>query len=89
MKKNWKPYTAIDNRQTGHMGGIWYRKVYHDYNEKPRMTNDGRNRTTKSRKYLNARRKSNLQIIENIRRGHQQTSKDEKKNQKIISHKNE
>ena len=42
------------------------------------MTHDGRNRTTKSRKNQNARRKGNLQVLVNIGSGHHQTSRDEK-----------
>ena len=38
----------------------------HAYNEKRETTNDGRNRTTKSRKNQNAQRKGNLQILGNI-----------------------
>ena len=43
-------------------------------NEKREMTNDGRNRTSKSRKNKNSQRKGNLQILGNIGIGHQQTS---------------
>ena len=43
---------------------------YHANNEKRKTANDGRNRTTKSRKNQNARRNGNLQIIGNTGRGH-------------------
>ena len=49
-------------------------------NEKLEFTNDGRNRTTKSRKNRNARRKGNLKILGNIESGYYQTSRDEGKN---------
>ena len=42
--------------------------------------NDGRNRTTKSRKNLIIWRKGNLQILGNIGSGHHQTSGNERKN---------
>ena len=48
----------------------------HTNNEKGKMANDVRNRTTKSRKNQNTRRKGNLQILGNIRSG------DERKNKK-------
>ena len=44
----------------------------HASNEKRKMTRDGRSRTSKSIKTPNARRKGNLQILENIRNGHNQ-----------------
>ena len=36
--------------QSGHRDGIWHRKIRHASNEKWKMTYDGRNGTTKSRK---------------------------------------
>ena len=50
--------------------------------EKRKMTNDGRNRTTKSRKNPNARRKRNFQVFGNIGSRHHQTNGDERKNKK-------
>ena len=40
--------------------------MYHTSNEKRQTTHDGWSRTTKSSKNQNARRKGNLQILENI-----------------------
>ena len=51
----------------------------HANNEKRKTTNDRRNGTTKSTKNQNARRKGNLQILENMGSRHHQTSSDEKK----------
>ena len=44
--------------------------MYHAHNEKGKMTNEGRNRTTKSRKNQNAWRKRNLKILGNTGSGH-------------------
>ena len=38
-------------------------QMFHVNNQKWKTTNDGRNRTIKSRKNQNARRKGNLQIL--------------------------
>ena len=52
--------------------------------------NDRRNRSTKSRKNQNARRKGNLQLTGNFGSGHHKTIGDErKKNQKRIPQENE
>ena len=48
-------------------------------NEKWKMSNEGRKRTTKSRKSQNARSKWNLQLLANICSGHLQTSGDKRK----------
>ena len=42
-------------------------------------TNNGKNNTAKSRKYQNARRNRNLQILGNFGRGYHQISADERK----------
>ena len=52
------------------------------HNEKWKKTNNGMNRTVKSRKNRNIRRKGKLQIVGNTGRGHHQTSGDERKNNK-------
>ena len=44
--------------------GIMHGKICHSNNEKQKTTNEGRNRTTKSRKKQNVRRNGNLQILE-------------------------
>ena len=53
------------------------------------MTNDERNKTTKSRKNQNARRKGNLKIFRNTGSGHHQTSGDERRNKKRVTQENE
>ena len=63
------PNTGSDNKQSGYRDGIWHRKMHHANNEKRKTTHDGRNRTTKSRKNQNARRKGNLQIFGNVGSG--------------------
>ena len=50
-----------------------------------KQTYNRRNRTTKSRKNQNARRKGKLQILGNIESGNQQNSADEIKNIKRVS----
>ena len=52
---------------------------------KRKNIDNGRNRTTKSRKNQKARRKGNLQVLGNIGSGHSQTSGDERKNNKRVS----
>ena len=61
------------------MDGIWRRKMCQANKNKLKATNDGRNRTAKSRKNQNARRKENLKVLGNIRSGHRQISGDERK----------
>ena len=51
----------------------------HGDKEKREMTNDGSNRTTKSRKNQNAQRKGNLRLFGNIKNRHHQTIRDERK----------
>ena len=58
-------------------------------NEKGKRTNNGRNKTGKSRKNQNTRRKGNLLVPGNIESGHHQTSGDERKNIKRVSLTNE
>ena len=52
----------------------------HANNEKWKTTNDGRNRTTNSRKHQNAQEKGNLQKLGNIESRHHQTCRDERNN---------
>ena len=52
-------------------------------------TDNGRNRTAKSRKNKNTRRKTKLQVLGNIGNVHHQTSSDERKNEKRVSQRNE
>ena len=63
----------------------------HANNEKWKTTIEGSNRTTKSKKNQNARRKGNLQILENIESKYHQTTRDERKieNKKRTSQENE
>ena len=51
----------------------------HANNEKRKKIKNERNRTTKSRKNQNARRKGNLKVLGNIGSGHHQTSREERK----------
>ena len=59
------------------------KKMCHANNELWEKTNDGRNRTTKSRMNQNAWRKGKLQVLENIGNGHHQTSQGEKKKKNL------
>ena len=64
------------------LGGWFFLAIYeicHVNNEQWKMTNDGRNRTTKPRKNRNARRKGNLRVVGDIRSGHHQTGRDNRK----------
>ena len=76
--------TTTDNMaiQSGYMNGIWLRKMCSAYNQKRERTDNGRNRTVKSRKNQNAWRKGNLRVLRNIESSHHQTSGDERKNKK-------
>ena len=56
----------------------------HANNEKRKTTNDGRNRTIKSRKNQNTRTKGNLQVLGNTGSGPHQTSGDERKKIKYL-----
>ena len=60
-----------------------HRKMHHANNEKRETTQDGRNRTSKLRKYQNAQKLSDTWS------GHNQTSGDEGKKLKRVSLKNE
>ena len=82
IKKNGKlSYIYIYiHTQLGYKDGNWHRKMWHANNEKRKMTNDGRNRTTKSRKNQNAWRKVILQVLGNIGSEHCQTGGDERTN---------
>ena len=57
--------------------------MFHVNKEKWKTTNDGRNRTTKSRKNQNAKRKENLEILGNIGSGHHQTCGDGRKKENL------
>ena len=59
--------------------------AYNSADNEKRTTNDGRNRTTKSSKNENARRKGNLQILGDIGSGHHQKPRLRKQLKKIIS----
>ena len=45
-----KPNTSSEDIQLRYRDGMWHRKMCHVNNEKRKTVNDGRNRTTKSRK---------------------------------------
>ena len=66
------PNIRSDDIQWRHRDRIRQRKMCHTINEKQKNTNDGRNSFTKSRKNQNARRKENLQILENCGSWHHQ-----------------
>ena len=68
-KRTINPKTGIKEIQSGYSDGIWHRKMCHVNNEKRKTANDGRNRTTKSGKKQNPRRKRNLQVLGNIGSG--------------------
>ena len=68
-----------ENIQSRYRDVIRHRKMRHVSNEKQEMIHNRRNRTIKSRKKQNARRKGNLQIFGNIGSWHHQTSWDERK----------
>ena len=57
-------------------------KMYHAHNEKWKKTNNGRNKTAKSKKNQNAWRKGNLQVIGNI--GSEQAEMKEKKKKECL-----
>ena len=66
-ENNWRASDANNkNIQPKCMNGIWHRKVCNNHNEKWKVTNNGRNRTAKSRKNQNFRRKGKLQVLGNI-----------------------
>ena len=75
--------TNNKNIQPGYWDGIWHRKMWHAHNKKWEKTNNGRNKTAKSRKNQNAWRKGKLQVYGNIGNGHHQTNGDLKKWEKI------
>ena len=74
--------TDSNDIQSGDRNGIWLGEKCHAYNKKQGKTNNGRNRTAKSRPNQNTWRKGNLQVLGNIGSGHSQTSGDERINQK-------
>ena len=70
--------TNKKNIQSGCRDRIIHRKMCHANNEKQKTTNNGWNRSNKSRKNQNALRKGNLQMLGNIGSGHHQISGDER-----------
>ena len=62
--------------QLGYWNRIWHRKMSVAIKKKRETTNNRGNRTAKSRKNQNARRKVNLQVLGNFGSGHHQTSGD-------------
>ena len=50
-------------RTSGYRNGIWLRKMYHVCKENWKTVNNVRNRTAKTRKNQNTRRKGNLQVL--------------------------
>ena len=62
--------------QSGHRNRIWQRKMCHAYNKKCKKSDNGRNRTSNSRKNQNAHKKGNLQVLRNIGGRHHQISGD-------------
>ena len=81
-KKELDSDTSHKNIQQGYTNRIWLRKMCLSHNEKGEKTNNGRNRTTKSRKSQNARRKGNLQVLGDIGSRHHQTNGEEEKTKK-------
>ena len=70
--------------------GIWHRKMCHAHNRKKWIkTNNGRNKTTKSRKKQKARKKEKLQVLGNIGSGNNETSRDERKSKIRVPQMNE
>ena len=77
MEKNRRPeYKDI---KSAYRNEIWHRKKFHANNEKRKPTNDGINKTKKSKKNQEAQRKGILQVLWIIGRRHDQTSQIEKK----------
>ena len=87
--KNWKRIGGSDtnnkNIQPRYRNGIWHRKMCHAYNENWIKRNNRMNRNAKSGKNQNIWKKGKLQVLGNIRNGHHQTSRDERKNRKSSS----
>ena len=79
MKNNWKPKTGSEDIRWRYWDGIYFRKMYHANNELRKTSNDGGNRTTKSRNNQNIWKEGNLQLLSS---GHYQTSGDEKKKER-------
>ena len=78
-----KPNTGSEDIQSGYRDEIWQRKICRANNELLKTTNDGRNRTTKSRKNQNAQRKG--KVLWNIGSGYYQISRDKRKLKVSIS----
>ena len=55
----------------------------HSNNIRWKETDNRRNKTTKSVNNYNAQRRGNLEVLGNIRSGHDQTSGDERKNKTV------
>ena len=64
------------NLLSGYRDVIWLRKMFHANNNKRETSHDGRNRTIRSRKNQNVRRKGNIHVLGNIGSGHNQISGD-------------
>ena len=63
LKRIPNPDTDSENMQSGHTDGIWHKKMCHVNNEKRKTSHEVRK---KQEKKQNARKKGNLQILENI-----------------------
>ena len=80
-QKTWIQIMRIYSQCIGMEFGI--EKCSMQKNEKQEKRNNGRNRTAKSEKYQNPRKEGKLQVFENIRSEHHQTSGDEGKIRKV------
>ena len=88
MNKNWR-LIGTSRIYSLDVGMEFDRKLCQTHNQKWKKTNNGSNRTNKSRKTRNAWRKGNLQVLWNIESGQHQTCEDERKNKKSVSQMNE
>ena len=79
MKRIEKSNTGCEDIKSRYADGIWHRKMCHRNNETRKTKNDGRNRTTKSRKNQNTWREKNLYILKNIEIWLHLTSGDERR----------
>ena len=81
------------NIQLRHLDGIWHRKMCRANNKKRKTTNDGRNGTTKPRKYMNGLKKRKtykyLGRLKAATRKQVEMSEKLKKNKKKKTHENE
>ena len=81
-------YISNSNNNNNNNNNAIRHRMCQSHNEKWKKINKGRNRTAKSRKNQNARRKGKLQVLGNIRRRYHQTNRDERKNKKRLPQKN-